>query len=256
MFAFGFVVALVAGLAFGLAPAVQHARPNLEGVLRESGRGSSGGRRQARFRQVLVVCQIALALVLLTGAGLLMRSFERLSGVDLGLRAENVLTFQVNLPAGRYAEPERRAAFHLAFQERLAAIPGVSAAGAVSRLPVTGHVPHLECRAHRSAAGRRVVSADQRVVEGRFFEALGIRMLRGRTFTPQDGAAPRQVVINDRLARTLYPNEDPVGRRCVSRAARPRSSASSPTSRWARARRHRPSSITCTASSRPTATGG
>ncbi len=122
-----------------------------------------------------------------------------------------MLTFQVSLPAGRYAEPERRAAFHIAFQERLAAIPGVKAAGAVSRLPVTGTY-------HTWNAGRTdrpendSVSADQRVVEGRFFEALGIRILRGRTFTARDGAAPRQVVINDRLARTLYPNEDPIGR--------------------------------------------
>ena len=212
VFAFGFVVALVAGLAFGLAPAVQHARPNLEGVLRESGRGSSGGRRQARFRQVLVVCQIALALVLLTGAGLLLRSFQRLSVVDLGLNAENVLTFQVNLPAGRYSEPERRAAFHLTFQERLAAIEGVRAAGAVSRLPVTGTY-HTWNAGRTDRAETESVSADQRVVEGRFFEALGVRVLRGRTFTPQDGATPRQVIINDRLARTLYPNEDPIGRR-------------------------------------------
>ncbi len=212
VFVFGFIAALVAGLAFGLVPALQHARPNLERVLRDAGRGASGGRRQARFRQVLVVCQIALALVLLTGAGLLLRSFQRLSSVDLGLQPANVLTFQVNLPAGRYGEPERRAAFHVAFQDRLAAIPGVRAAGAVSRLPVTGTY-------HTWNAGRAdrpqdaSVSADQRVVEGRFFDALGIRVLRGRTFTPQDGATPRQVVINDRLARTLYPNDDPVGRK-------------------------------------------
>jgi putative ABC transport system permease protein len=212
VFAFGFVVALGAGLAFGLAPALQHARPNLEGVLRDSGRGTSGGRRQARFRQVLVVCQIALALVLLTGAGLLLRSFARLSGVDLGLRAEHVLTFQVNLPAGRYAEPERRAAFHVAFQDRLAAIPGVRAAGAVSRLPVTGTY-HTWNAGRTDRPENAGVSADQRVVEGRFFEALGIRMLRGRSFNRQDAATPRQVVINDRLARTLFPGEDPVGRR-------------------------------------------
>ena len=170
MFAFGFVVALVAGLAFGLAPAVQHARPNLEGVLRESGRGSSGGRRQARFRQVLVVCQIALALVLLTGAGLLLRSFQRLSGVDLGLRAENVLTFQVNLPAGRYAEPERRAAFHVTFQERLAAIPGVRAAGAVSRLPVTGTYHTWNAGRADRAEGRessRPINASSRAASSR-----------------------------------------------------------------------------------------
>ena len=212
VFAFAFAVALVAGLACGLAPALQHARPHLEGILRESGRASSGGRRQARFRQVLVVCQVALALVLLTSAGLLLRSFARLTNVDLGVHAENVLTFQVNLPAGRYGEAERRAAFHVAFQDRLAAIPGVNAAGAASRLPVTGTF-HTWTVGRAGQPQNEFVSADQRVVEGQFFEALKIRVLRGRTFARADGATPRQVVINDRLARTLFPNEDPVGRR-------------------------------------------
>jgi predicted permease len=212
VFAFGFVVALAAGLAFGVVPALQHARPNLEGVLRESGRGTSGGRRQARFRQVLVVCQIALALVLLTGAGLLLRSFQRLSNADLGLRPEHVLTFQVNLPAGRYAEAERRATFHTTFQRALAAIPGVKAAGAVSRLPVTGTYHTWTARRAERAPDTNV-SADQRVVEGRFFEALGIRVIRGRTFTAEDPAAPRQAVINERLAHTLYPDENPIGGR-------------------------------------------
>jgi predicted permease len=190
---------------------MQQARPNLESVLRESGRGASGSRRQARFRQVLVVSQIALAVVLLVGAGLLLRSFQRLSHVDLGIRTDNVLTFSVNLPAGRYGDAQRRADFHVAFQDRLNALAGVEAAGAVSRLPVTGSY-------HTWTNGRTDqpnvdVPADQRVVEGRFFEALGIRVLRGRTFNRTDGATPRRIVINDRLARTLFGGEDPIGRR-------------------------------------------
>src|SRR5688500_13051824 len=138
VFAFGFVAALVSGLAFGLMPALQNTRPSLERVLRASSRGASHGRGQARFRQALVVCQIGLALVLVTGAGLLLRSFDRLARAHLGLEPADVLTFEVNLPTGRYGAPERRAVFHVALQERLAAIPGVRAAGAVSRLPVTG----------------------------------------------------------------------------------------------------------------------
>lgn len=209
VFAFGFVGALVAGLAFGLMPALHQARPNLDRVFRGSGRGASDGRGQARFRQALVVCQIGLALVLVTGAGLLLRSFDRLARAQLGLQPADVLTFEVNLPAGRYGEPERRAAFHLALQERLDAIPGVRAAGAVSRLPVTGMYHDWNVgRGDRQGD----VQANQRVVEGRFFAALGIPIVRGRAFGPQDGAAPRQVVINERLARTLFPDEDPVGR--------------------------------------------
>jgi predicted permease len=190
---------------------MHQARPNLESVLRESGRGASGGRRHARFRQVLVVSQIALAVVLLAGAGLLLRSFQRLSHVDLGIHAERVLTFSINLPGGRYGDAQRRADFHLALQDRLNATAGVEAVGAISRLPVTGGY-------HTWTNGRTDqpnvdVAADQRVVEGRAFEALGIQVLRGRTFTRGDGAAPRHVVINDRLARTLFSNEDPIGRR-------------------------------------------
>jgi putative ABC transport system permease protein len=211
VFAFGFVAALASGLAVGVVPALHQARPNLESVLRESGRGATGGRRQARLRQLLVVSQIALAVVLLAGAGLLLRSFQRLSHVDLGIRTDNVLTFSVNLPVGRYGDPQRRADFHVALQDRLNAIAGIAAAGAVSRLPVTGSY-------HTWSNGRTDqpkvdVPADQRVVEGRVFEALGIRLLRGRTFDRADGATPRRIVINDRLARTLFPGEDPIGRR-------------------------------------------
>jgi hypothetical protein len=136
--AFSFGVAVLAGIAFGVAPAIQATRPDLEGMLRESGRSSSGSRRQARTRNVLVVCQVALALVLLIGAGLLLRTFDRLRSVDLGVRTANVLTFAVHLPMGRYGDVEQRARFHRDFQARLAALPGVRAAAAVSRLPVTG----------------------------------------------------------------------------------------------------------------------
>ena len=109
------------------------------------------------------------------------------------------------------ATPQRRADFHVALQDRLNAIAGIEAAGAVSRLPVTGSY-------HTWSNGRIDqpdvnVPADQRVVEGRAFEALGIRLLRGRTFDRTDGATPRRIVINDRLARTLFPSEDPIGRR-------------------------------------------
>ena len=219
--AFSFGVAVLAGIAFGVAPAVQATRPDLEGMLRESGRSSSGSRRQTRARNVLVVCQIALALVLLVGAGLLLRTFDRLRSVDLGVRTSNVLTFAVHLPMGRYGDAEQRARFHRDFQARLAALPGVRAAAAVSRLPVTGTFHSWGARPI-DPPDARFVPAQQRVVEGPYFKAVGIPLLRGRTFGPEDDAkAPRRVVVSQELVRQMFPSEDPIGKRLRVAAGQP-----------------------------------
>jgi putative ABC transport system permease protein len=211
--AFSFGVAVLAGIAFGVAPAIQATRPDLEGMLRESGRSSSGSRRQARARNVLVVCQVALALVLLIGAGLLLRTFERLRSVDLGVRASNVATFAVNLPIGRYSDPEQRARFHRDFQARLAALPGVRVAAAISRLPVTGTYHSWGTRRGDLPPNTRGIQGQQRVIEGPYFKAVGIPLLRGRTFGPEDDArAPRRVVVSQELVRQLFPSEDPIGK--------------------------------------------
>ena len=132
---------------------------------------------------MLVVCQVALALVLLVGAGLLLRSFERLRSVALGVRPSHVMTFAVNLPAGRYADPERRARFHRDFEARLAALPGVRAAG--GDLAAAGHRHVITAGACGEPTVRpmsRFTPAQQRVIEGPYFEAVGIPLLRGRTF--------------------------------------------------------------------------
>jgi putative ABC transport system permease protein len=213
VFAFSFAIAVLAGVGFGIAPAVQATRPDLEAVLRESGRSGSGSRRQTRARNVLVVCQLALALVLLVGAGLLLRSFDRLRSVDLGVRASHVMTFEVHLPMGRYEAVERRARFHRDFQARLAALPGVRAAAAISRLPVTGSYHSWGTRRPDLPPESRGAQPQQRVIEGPYFEAVGIPLLRGRSFGPEDDAkAPRRVVISQELVRQLFPSEDPLGK--------------------------------------------
>ena len=211
--AFSFGVAVLAGIAFGVAPAIQATRPDLERMLRESGRSSSGGRRQTRARNGLVVCQVALALVLLVGAGLLLRSFERLRSVALGVRPSRVLTFAVNLPGGRYPDAEQRARFHRDFQARLSALPGVRAAAAISRLPVTGTYHSWGVRRADLPPESHTTQAQQRVIEGPYFDAVGIPLLRGRTFSAEDDAkAPRRVVISQELARQMFPSENPVGK--------------------------------------------
>jgi putative ABC transport system permease protein len=212
--AFTVAVALLAGVGFGVAPAAQVARTDLEGVLRESGRTGSGSRRQTRARNVLVVWQVALALVLLVGAGLLLRSFERLRSVALGVRPSHVMTFAVNLPTGRYADPERRARFYREFEARLAALPGVRSAAAISRLPVTGSFHSWGVQRVDTPTDSRFTPAQQRVIEGPYFEAVGIPLLRGRTFTTEDDVrAPRRVVISQELARQVFPSENPLGQR-------------------------------------------
>jgi putative ABC transport system permease protein len=212
--AFSLGVALLAGIGFGVAPALDATRPDLDVVLREGGRGGSGSRRQTRARGVLVICQVALALVLLVGAGLLLRSFERLRSVALSVQSAHVMTFEVNLPQGRYEVPEQRARFHRDFQARLAALPGVRAAAAISRLPATGTY-HMwgTWRLDLPREARRPLQPQQRVIEGPYFRALGIPILRGRSFGPEDDAkAPRRVVISQELVRLLFPNEDPLGK--------------------------------------------
>ena len=216
VFAFSAAIAVLAGLAFGVAPAVRCARPDLNAVLRDSGRSGTGSRRQTRAHNALVVCQVALALVLVVGAGLLLRSFERLQSVDVGVRPSHVLTFTVSLPAGRYNDPELRARFYRDFIARLGAMPGVRSAAAISRLPVTGSYHSWDASRADRPPETRGVQAQQRVIEGPYFAAVGIPILRGRTFDGRDDAkAPRRVVVSQELARQLFPGEDPLGKRLL-----------------------------------------
>ncbi len=214
VFAFGFGVAALAGLAFGIAPAVKFARPGIERVLRDSSRGASGSHHQTRLRSVLVVCQTALALVLLIGAGLLLRSFHLLTAADLGIRTPNVMTFEVHLPGGRYGDPQQRARFHVDFQRRISGIPGVAAVGAVSRLPVTGTYHSWGTRRPDLPQPLRSLQAEHRVIEGAYFRALGISILRGRTFddTGDPAVKPRQVVVSREVVRRLFGSDEPISR--------------------------------------------
>jgi putative ABC transport system permease protein len=208
---FSFAVASLAGIAFGAAPALQAIRTDLDATLRESGKGGDS-RRRARARNGLVVCQIALALVLLVGAGLLLQTLERLRAVDLGIEPARVLTFEVHLPIGRYEQPERRAAFHREFQQRLRSLPGVRSAAAVSRLPATGTYHSWGAQRPNGSGRSTGAQAQQRVIEGSYFDAVGIPLLRGRSFGPEDTAsAPRRVLVSEELVRELFPADDPLG---------------------------------------------
>jgi len=208
---------LMTPLLFGLTPALHAASPDLERSLRDGGRAGSGGVRAQRTRRTLIVVQIALAFVLLVGAGLLARSFVGILDQEIGFRSAGVLTFSVNLPDARYGDPAERMALYRRFSERLEAVPGIIAAGAVSRLPATGEYHSwsflVEGRP-RPERGQPWPLANIRCVDGDYFEALGIGLTGGRLLDRRDTMeAPLVALVNQALARTYFPDEDPLGRR-------------------------------------------
>ncbi len=216
LFALG--VTLVTGLLFGLAPTLQAARPNLTRALKEGSRGSRG-RASTRARNTLVVAEIALAVMLLAGAGLLLRSFARLQKVDLGFQAAHVLKLHLTLPDARYDEDAKRRAFVDGLIERLQGLPGVESAGAtVYGLPLTGGANVWSF----TIAGRPPVPAGQEdnirssMATPGFFRTLGIRMVRGRPLDARDrDGAPQVAVINEAAVHRFFPGEDPLGKRIV-----------------------------------------
>jgi putative ABC transport system permease protein len=209
-------VSLLTGLLFGLVPAVQATRKELIGAIRESGRGSLAGRRGTRIRGGLVVAQTALAVMLLAGSGLLIRSFVSLQQVDPGFRSGNVLGVNLALPASAYPEEPQREQFFARLLERVGAVPGVRAAGAVSSLPLTGRNTALgffPAGQEPPPAGEMPI-AQLRFATDDYFRAMGIPLLRGRTFTGQDAAgAPYALLLSETAVARHFPGEDPIGRR-------------------------------------------
>ena len=211
---FTLAVSVLTGLVFGLAPTLRLSSPNLAGDLREGDRGSTVGKGQHRLRSVLVVSEVAVALVLLVGAGILLRSFEAIRAVDLAIQPEGVLTYEVHLPDSRYPTGEDRVQFYETLFPRIRALPGVSAVGATSWLPVQGRyhdwgVSRME--------GEEIVgdwnASDMRMVAGDYFEALDIDLLRGRFLGPQDRADTDPVcLINQFVQERDFPGEDPAGK--------------------------------------------
>jgi putative ABC transport system permease protein len=213
--AFTFVLALAAGALAGLAPALQMTHSDLASTLRDGTRAGSVTSRGRRTLRALVVAETAMAVLLAVGAGLLLRSFARLTAVDPGFRPRGVLTAQVTLAGSRYPTA-RVAAFYVAALERVRALPGVEAAGAVSSLPMSGNESiggFLVKGMPRPEPGRSP-NADRRSATPGYFEALGIPLLRGRLFRDGDAADGQRVaVIDETLARTYWPGTDPLGKR-------------------------------------------
>ena len=208
-------VGIVSGVLFGVAPAWRLGRGSNSEALKEGGRSGTAGRDRVRLRSILVIAEVALALVLSIGAGLLLRSLARLQRVDLGFRTDGVMSAAVNLPEARYKEPERQLPlFFRAAIQRLAALPGVTSAAAAYPLPFSGA---FEGRAF-TIVGRPVrenepaITGNLRLVTPQFFSTLGIPLKRGRSFTEQDSPETERVtIIDETLAQQHWPGEDPLG---------------------------------------------
>ena len=212
--AFTLGVSLLTGLIFGLVPALQSSRPDLNDALREGGRGSSGGNRVVR--NLFVVAEMALVLVLLVGAGLMLRSFSQLNQVKTGFDTENVLTMRVQLPTLKYTEPAQRADFFKRAEARLAALPGVKSVGAINYLPLTGPATSTTFNlATKPLPPSEAPGTEVRPITPGYFAAMGIPLLKGRVFNERDGADSRVLIINETLARKFFPGQDPIGQRLI-----------------------------------------
>jgi putative ABC transport system permease protein len=210
-----FGVSVLTGIIFGLAPALQATKPDLNETLKEGGRSGSDGSKRNHVRRLLVVSEVALALVLLVGAGLMIRSFYRLQQVSPGFDPENVLTMQVTLPPAKYKGVEPTAAFFDQALQRLEALPGVEAAGKTSELPFSGdqfdNAFTIEGRPPLGPGEE--LHANLRLVSHNYLKAMSIPLRRGRGLTEQDAKGQPVVVINEAMARQFWPNEDPLGKR-------------------------------------------
>jgi predicted permease len=216
--AFTLAVSLLTGVAFGVAPALEASRLNLSESLKESSRGNVGGGRAGRVRGALVVAEVGLALVLLVGAGLMVRSFLRLQAVHPGFDAGNLLTMRVMLPQTKYPEDARKVEFFRRAAERLRALPGVRSVSAVSALPFAdlGAATSFTVVGKPAPPAGERLTTDLRVADENYFRTMNIPVVAGRTFGEQEAVEDRKVaVVNEAMARKYFPGEDPLGKRIV-----------------------------------------
>lgn len=214
--AFTFGIAFLTSLIFGLIPALQTSRPQIEQSLRDTSRGSTGGARSHRLRFAFVVSQFALSLVLLVGAGLLIRSFAELRAVEPGFEARGVVTFWQALPKARYGEVDQQTRFFDQLLAKLTSLPGIEDAGMVSPLPFSGNDQGrtFTIAGQPAPAQGMEPSASLLTIDGGYFRTMRIPLKRGRAFDARDRKDSTPVVmINQTFAQKYFPNENPIGQR-------------------------------------------
>jgi putative ABC transport system permease protein len=213
---FALLTSLVTAMIFGLAPALYASKLELTEALKEGGRSASGGARRNRLRNLLVVSEVALALVLSVAAGLMMRSFLRLQNVNPGFNAKGLVTLEIQLPEVRYQEKGSQAAFQQQLLQRIASLPGAQAVATVNNVPFSGN----EFNSSLTIEGRPIPPPTERprafyrTISPGYFQTMGIPLRQGRAFTDRDNAeAPGVAIINEAAARRFWGNEDPLGKR-------------------------------------------
>jgi predicted permease len=212
--AFTLALVLVVGMLVGVLPVLALRRANLGQIVREEGRSGTASRRTRLVRRALVTSQVAFALILLVGAGLLLASFQRVLAIDPGFDATRVLTGNISLPSARYADDAALRAATTRLLERVRAVPGAVAAGFTSTLPVSGNHNDsvIFAEGYQMAPGESLISPSQVYVSPGYFEAMGTHITRGRAFDTRDANdAPKVIIVDEQLARKFWPGQDPLG---------------------------------------------
>ena len=213
---FALVVSLLTSLIFGLAPAIDASNPNLNEALKEGGRSSSGGATRARLRNALVITEVALAVVLVTASGLMLRSFVRLQGTSSGLNPHNLITLELELPDVRYHAAQQQTLFQQQLLQRVGSLPGVQNAATVDNLPFSGNAFNTSFTIEGRPTGPTTETprAYYRVISPDYFPAIGIELYKGNQFTDRDTAEqPGVAIVNETAAQRYWPGVDPLGKR-------------------------------------------
>jgi putative ABC transport system permease protein len=213
---FTIIVSVITGLVFGIAPALRTTRLDLRETLNEGSRGSTAGPGHHRLRGALICAEIALAMLLLVGSGLLLRSFERMQDTPIGFQADHLFVADLPVSQTAYAKPEQRYGFYDRVVDRAQTLPGVRSAAAASYLPVSGggSIIHFNITGHPPKSPHEYVAAGYCTVTSNYFETLGVPLLQGRYLSRSDSErSPSVVVVNSTFAKTYFPNENALGRR-------------------------------------------
>jgi putative ABC transport system permease protein len=232
---FALAVSVFTGLLFGLAPAIQATRPDLASSMKEEGRGSSGSASRRRVRDGLIVAEVALAFVLLVMSGLVMRSFMGLVNVDAGFNSNNLLTLRLPIAPERFPDPDQLNRYLREVQTAVETVPGVRETALSCAPPMQGSCYGMPMQ----PTNRPVVEVAKRdggfykVVSPSYFSTLGIKLVKGRSFTERDTrTSPKVLVINERLAKRFFPNEDPIGQRILIQEIIPGKTGLGPDLSW------------------------